>query len=103
MRKIYCDICGKEINVSNGNGIWNITLVTPLESLSNMNLQFNSPMEDICERCATVIHSCITMMGESGWEPDFHEVLDHGSMWDREKAADRLNRLEEIYNRKIMK
>lgn len=99
MKKIYCDICGKEIKGE--DSVYDYKLFSSKEQPLYFNL--NSHKEDVCKRCATVIYKCITMMGKVGWEPDFHEVLDHGSMWDREKAADKLSQLEEIYERKIMK
>lgn len=67
MRKVYCDICGKEI--VRQREVWKHTL-TAREG--NKRVSFDESIEDMCEKCATIIHCCTSMM-KKGWEPDFHE------------------------------
>ena len=95
MKKIFCDICGKEIK--NQNETWKQELVA---NENNKRVSYNESLIDVCESCATIIHCCISMMKECGWKPDFHEVLESGSTFEREKAGCKLSELEDIYGKK---
>ena len=93
MKKIFCDICGKEI--VNSNETWKQELVA---NENNKRVSYNESLIDVCESCATIIHCCTSMMKECGWKPDFHEVLESGSAFEREKAGYKLSELEDLYN-----
>ena len=93
MKKIFCDICGKEI--VNSNETWKQELVA---NENNKRVSYNESLIDVCESCATIIHCCTSMMKECGWKPDFHEVLESGSVFEREKAGHKLSELEDLYN-----
>lgn len=87
MKVIHCDICGKEIKSDSPmTRIWNRDVFIDL---------YDNPIEDVCEECFKMIYCCINMMKETGWRPNFHEVLESGSMMDREIAGYRLSDLED--------
>ena len=69
MRKIFCDICGKEIKPDNET--WRQQLRA---NNGNLRISFDKSFCEICEGCATKIHCCVSMMKEHDWEPDFHEL-----------------------------
>lgn len=93
MKKIHCDICGKEIKSDNPmNKIWNSELFIDTD---------DDYIEDVCEECFKVILCCINMMKETKWRPDFHEVLKSESLWDREVAEYKLYDLEKKFNVKF--
>ena len=93
MKKIHCDICGKEIKSDNPmNKIWNGELFIDTD---------DDYIEDVCEECFKVILCCINMMKETKWRPDFHEVLKSESLWDREVAEYKLYDLEKKFNVKF--
>jgi hypothetical protein len=86
MKVIRCDICGREIKSDNPvTSIWNKNVFIDMDS---------NPIEDVCEECFKIIHCCINMMKETKWKSDFHEVLESGSIWDRERAGYKLSDLE---------
>lgn len=85
MKKIFCDICGKEITKSNET--WKYELRS---NEGNSRVSCNKTLEDVCEKCATIIHCCVSMMCECGWEPDFHESLNSDNFYESEKAAYKL-------------
>lgn len=87
MRKIHCDICGKEIkNSSPIVDVWN------KDTFIDMDDNF---IEDVCEECFKIIYCCINMMKETGWKPDFHEVLESDNVWTRDIAGYKLSDLED--------
>lgn len=93
MKKIHCDVCGKEIKSDNPmNKIWNSELFIDTD---------DDYIEDVCEECFKVILCCINMMKETKWRPDFHEVLKSESLWDREVAEYKLYDLEKKFNVKF--
>ena len=93
MKKIHCDICGKEIKSDNPmNKIWNSELFIDTD---------DDYIEDVCEECFKVILCCINMMKATKWRPDFHEVLKSESLWDREVAEYKLYDLEKKFNVKF--
>jgi len=49
--------------------IWKCTLTA---KMGNERVSFDENIEEICERCATIIHYCISIT-KQGWEPDFNE------------------------------
>lgn len=69
MRKIYCDICGKEIESK--KKIWEVGVVA---NSDNETISYNELHKDVCELCAIEISNCILMMKKVGWRPDFHEA-----------------------------
>lgn len=71
MKKIFCDICGKEIVKTNETWTYELSA-----NEGNKRVSFDKIIEDICEACATKIHCCVAMMKECNWEPDFHKTLD---------------------------
>lgn len=86
MKVIHCDICGKEIKSSSPIvNIWNKNVFIDMD---------DNPIEDVCEECFKMVYCCINMMKETGWRPDFHEVLKSDSIWTREKADYKLCDLE---------
>ena len=86
MRKIHCDICGKEISSDD--------LITKLwDSQVFIDLDENH-IEDVCAECFKIMHCCINMMKETGWRPDFHEVLKSDDVWKRDMAGYKLYDLE---------
>ena len=93
MRRIFCDICGKEI--VKPNETWQLGLMA---NEGNKRVSYNKILVDVCESCATTIHCCVSMMKECRWEPDFHEVLESDSVWERDKAGYKLSELEDMYN-----
>ena len=93
MKKIFCDICGKEI--VNSNKTWKQELVA---NENNKRVSYNESLIDVCEYCATIIHCCTFMMKKCGWKPDFHEVLESDSVFEREKAGYELSKLEDLYS-----
>lgn len=95
MKKIFCDICGKEI--VNQNETWKQELIA---NENNKRVSYNKTLIDVCESCATVIHCCVSMMKECDWKPDFHEVLESDSVWEREKEEYKLSELEDVYGKK---
>lgn len=92
MRKIFCDICGKEIVKSNET--WKHELKA---NENNKRVSYDRTLEDVCEYCATVVHCCMVMMKEYGWEPDFHEVLESDNLFKKESAEYRLSELKEKF------
>lgn len=92
MKKIFCDICGKEIKKSNET--WKQELRA---NENNKRVSYDETLEDVCESCATIIHCCVSMMKECGWQPDFHEVLESDNVWERDKAGYKLSELEDMY------
>ena len=97
MKKVYCDICGKEIN--KGNEAWVFGLNA---KEGNPRVSFDETIEDICEHCATIMHCCVSMMKLTGWEPDFHEKLKSDSMWESDKAGYVLSDLEDETGLKLL-
>lgn len=94
MKKILCDICGKEIKSDN-----------PVVDIWNKNVfmdMFGDPIEDVCDECYKMIYCCINMMKEVGWKPDFHEKLKSESVFDSDKAGFILEELEDITKLKLM-
>ena len=90
MKKIHCDICGKEIKSDSPmNKIWDSKLFI------NTN---DGYIEDVCEDCFRVIISCINMMKETKWRPDFHEVLESDNIWKRDMAGIALYDIEKKFN-----
>lgn len=85
MKIVRCDICGKEIKKLPVTEIWNKDVFTDMD---------DNPIEDVCEECFKMIYCCVNMMKETGWKPDFHEVLESGSIWNQEKAGYRLEDLQ---------
>lgn len=77
MKVIHCDICGKEIKKLPEVDIWNKDVFT------DMN---DKPIEDVCEECFKMIYCCVNMMKQTGWRPDFHEVLKSDSVCTRDRA-----------------
>lgn len=70
MRKVFCDICGKEIKPDNET--WRQRLQA---NERNVKISFNESLDEICEGCATKIHYCVSMMMKKHeWKPDFHEL-----------------------------
>lgn len=82
MKKTYCDICGKEIVKSNET--WNYGLNA---SKGNSRVGFNENIEEVCEKCATIIHCCVSMMKEVGWEPAFREKLESTNAYESDRAG----------------
>ena len=79
MKKIHCDICGKEIKSDSiMNKIWDSELIIDKD---------DGYIEDICEECFKTILCCINMMKYAKWRPDFHEVLESGDIWERDIAG----------------
>lgn len=90
MKKIHCDICGKEIKSDNTiNKIWNSELFIDTD---------DDYIEDVCEECFKVILCCINMMKETKWRPDFHEVLKQDDIWKRDVAGYALYDIEKKFN-----
>lgn len=94
MKKIFCDICGKEIIKSNET--WTNELRA---NDGNKRVSYDEKIEDICESCATTIHCCIRMMKHCKWEPDFHEVLGSDDVFESDKAGYQLSELKELYEK----
>lgn len=93
MKKIHCDICGKEIKSDNPiNKIWDSKLFIDKDK---------DYIEDVCEECFKTILCCINMMKETKWRPDFHEVLESDDVWERDKAGYVLSELEDKFNIKF--
>ena len=87
MKKIHCDICGKEVKSD-----------SPIVDIWNKNVFIDTddnPIEDVCEECFKMIYCCINMMKKTGWKPDFHEKLESDSVWERDMAAYALEKLED--------
>ena len=90
MKKIHCDICGKEIKSDNPiNKIWDSELFIDKD---------DDYIEDVCEECFKTIICCINMMKYTKWKPDFHEVLNSNSIWTRDMAGYTLCDLEKKFN-----
>ena len=86
MKVIHCDICKKEVKSDSPIAkIWNGQLFIDMD---------NKDIEDVCEECFKTIYCCINMMKETGWKPDFHEVLNQDNLWKRENAEYKLCKLE---------
>lgn len=81
MRKIYCDICGKEI--ASEKETWSIGVVA---NSDNLTISYNELRKDVCELCAIELSNCILMMREVGWRPDFHEAYKSDNIATRTKA-----------------
>ena len=93
MKKIHCDICGKEIKSDSPmNKIWDSELFIDTD---------DDYIEDVCEECFKVIISCINMMKYAKWRPDFHEVLKQDDIWKRDVAEYKLYDLERKFNVKF--
>ena len=87
MKKIHCDICGKEVKSDSPiTKIWHGDLFIDLDG---------NPIEDVCEECFKMIYCCINMMKKVKWKPDFHEVLKSDNVWTRDVAGYTLCDLEE--------
>ena len=86
MKVIHCDVCGREIKRLATADIWNTDVFTDID---------NNPIEDVCEECFKTIYCCVNMMKKTKWKPDFHEVLEYGSIYKREIARYRLSELED--------
>ena len=69
MKKVFCDICGKEIKPDNET--WRQQLQA---NNGNPRISFNESLGEICEGCAKKINFCVSMMKMHYWEPDFHEL-----------------------------
>lgn len=80
MKKIICDICGKEIK---DNENW-IVVLNRNENNSINNPDFKA--EDICKKCAKNIYNCLRMMTECSWKPDFHEATESGDFLNDEQC-----------------
>lgn len=90
MRKIHCDICGKEIKSDNPiNKIWDSELFIDTD---------DRYIEDICEECFKTVIGCINMMKYAKWRPDFHEVLKSDDIWKRDVAGYALCDIEKKFN-----
>ena len=89
MRKIHCDICGKEIkSYSPINKIWDSELFIDKD---------DGYIEDVCGECFKVIISCINMMKYTKWRPDFHEVLKQDDIWKGDIAGNALYDIEKKF------
>ncbi len=87
MKKIYCDICGKEIKSHEPKvDFWKEDIFYNLD---------DNPIEDVCNECFGMIYCCINMMKETKWKPDFHEVLKSDNIWKRDAAGYKLCDLED--------
>ena len=87
MKVIHCDLCGKEIKSDDLIvDFWKKDLFYDIDE---------NPIEDVCVECFKMIFCCVNMMKETGWRPDFHGVLESGSLWDRDKAGDTLSDLQD--------
>ena len=94
MKKIHCDICGKEIKSDSPiTKIWDSNLFIDID---------DDYIEDVCEECFKMICCCINMMKETGWRPDFHEKLYSVSIWESDKAKFRLHDLQEKFGLKLL-
>lgn len=94
MKKIICDICGKEIK---DNENWIVVLNR------NENNSINKPdfkAEDICKKCAKNIYNCLRMMTECNWKPDFHEATESGDFINDEQCYFKLEKINEEWNNK---
>ena len=90
MKKIHCDICGKEIKSDSSiNKIWDSELFIDKD---------NEYIEDVCEECFKTILCCINMMKETKWKPDFHEVLKSDDIWKKDIAEYKLYDLKKKFN-----
>lgn len=90
MKKIHCDICGKEIKSDSPiNKIWDSELFINTD---------DEYIEDVCEECFKVIISCINMMKYAKWRPDFHEVLKQDDIWKSDIAGYALCDIEKKFN-----
>ena len=88
MKKIHCDICGKEIKSDALiNKVWNSDLFIDKDE---------DFIEDVCEECFKTILCCINMMKYTKWKPDFHEVLKSDDVWTRDVAGYTLSDLEDM-------
>lgn len=93
MKKIHCDICGKEIKSNNPiTKVWDDKLFVDTD---------DNFIEDVCEECYKTILCCINMMKETGWKPDFHEVLKSDNFWESDKASFVLDDLRNKFNVKL--
>lgn len=85
MKKVFCDICGKEIKK------------LPTMDFFNKGVFFDmydEPLDDLCEECFYTIYFCLNMMKKTGWRPSFNELLESDNVWTREKADNTLYNLE---------
>lgn len=93
MKKIHCDICGKEIKSD-----------SPMNKIWDSELFFDTDeeyIEDVCEECFKVMLCCINMMKKTKWRPDFHEVLEVDDIWKRDVAGYALSDIKDKFNVKI--
>ena len=90
MKKIHCDICGKEIKSDSSiNKIWDSELFIDTD---------DEYIEDVCEECFKTILCCINMMKETKWKPDFHEVLKSDDIWKKDIVEYKLYDLKKKFN-----
>lgn len=90
MKKIHCDICGKEIKSDSSiNEIWDSELIIDKD---------DKYIEDVCEGCFKIILCCVNMMKETKWKPDFHEVLKSDEIWKSDIAEYKLYDLKKKFN-----
>ena len=91
MRKVYCDICGKEIVDYN-----------PVDfGSSDLFYDINGrPIVDVCRQCFSTLYCCINMMKETGWRPYFVDAVVNR---DPEKHKKALNTLHELEDRTGLK
>lgn len=78
MKKIYCDVCGKEIQ--NHENVWILGLNPTKDS------GFDMTQNDVCKDCSAIIYNCVSMMKETGWKPDFHEKLNSNDSFESDRA-----------------
>ena len=75
MKKIYCDICGKEIHAHNRTWIYTMEACP-----GNDNSNYDDTIPDICENCTKTIYRVIAMLKEPDGKrnnADFiNEVMD---------------------------
>lgn len=86
MKKIYCDICGKEMRRA----------FLPSEKFKDIfNISEEETIEDMCEECFMTIYCCVRMMKKTKWKPDFHEVTKSDNIWTRDLAGYELSDLRD--------
>ena len=87
MKKIYCDICGKEIKE-----LEPFMLSWKKDMFYDLN---DYPIEDICPDCFWTLYCCLNMMKKTGWKPDFHEKLKSKSIYESDIAGYTLSELQD--------
>ena len=93
MKKIHCDVCGKEIKSDDA-----IVKVWDDKLFVDRDYHY---IEDVCEECFKTILCCINMMKETKWTPDFHEVLKVDDIWKSDVAAYALSDIKEKFSIKL--